>query len=471
MKMKKRIAVAGAAALAVVLAVALAVQMIPGGAPAAQAALVKAEYPSMAPYPVEADYYDEASGQLDYDRYSEDWDAWRKSRTALYSDLDGAALAPFLTASAKELLAEDGGKNKVYSPLNLYMALSMLTQTTGGESRQQLLDLLGASSAEELREQAPALWKNHYRDDGLVTSVLGNSLWLRDDMGYSQETLELLARDYYASSFRGKMGSAEYDQALRDWLNEQTHGLLAEQANGLEMAPETVLALASTLYFKAPWADEFQSERTAPQTFHAPTGDVETDFMHRSMSGSYYWGDRFSAVELRFQEGGSMWFLLPDEGVTPAELAASGEAMDFLLFSKQGRYDQERGEFVDQWPGQKYLIINVALPKFDVSVDLDLIATLKDLGVTDIFDMAAADFTPLGAETDDPLYVSRAQHAARVTVDEEGCEAAAYTVIMMYCGAEMPPEEEVDFVLDRPFLFAVTSDDNLPLFLGTVNQP
>lgn len=469
--MKKRIAVAGAAALAVVLAVALAVQLVPGSVPAAQAALVKAEYPSMAPYPVEADYYDGVSGQLDYDRYSEDRDAWRKSRTALYSDLDGSALVPFLTASAKELLAEDGGKNKVYSPLNLYMALSMLTQTTGGESRQQLLDLLGASSAEELRQQAPALWKNHYRDDGLVTSVLGNSLWLRDDMGYSQETLELLAKDYYASSFRGKMGSAEYDQALRDWLNEQTHGLLAEQANGLEMAPETVLALASTLYFKAPWADEFQSERTAPQTFHAPTGDVETDFMHRSMSGSYYWGDHFSAVELRFQEGGSMWFLLPDEGVTPAELAASGEAMDFLLFSKQGRYDQERGEYVDQWPGQKYLIINVALPKFDVSADLDLIATLQSMGVTDIFDMAVADFTPLGAETDDPLYVSRAQHAARVTVDEEGCEAAAYTVIMVECGAEMPPEEEVDFVLDRPFLFAVTSDDNLPLFLGTVNRP
>ena len=104
--MKKRIVTAGAAALAVVVAVALAVRLIPGGTPAAQAALAQAEYPSMAPYPVEEEYYDEASGQLDYDRYSEDWDAWRKSRTALRSDLDGTALAPFLTASAKELLAE-----------------------------------------------------------------------------------------------------------------------------------------------------------------------------------------------------------------------------------------------------------------------------------------------------------------------------------------------------------------------------
>ena len=33
------------------------------------------------------------------------------------------------------------------------------------------------------------------------------------------------------------------------------------------------------------------------------------------------------------------------------------------------------------------------------------------------------------------------------------------------------PEEEVDFVLDRPFLFAITGVDRLPLFVGVVNQP
>lgn len=56
-------------------------------------------------------------------------------------------------------------------------------------------------------------------------------------------------------------------------------------------------------------------------------------------------------------------------------------------------------------------------------------------------------------------------------VDEEGCEAAAYTVIMVGAGAEMPPDDEVDFTLDRPFLFAITGEGNLPLFVGVVNQP
>ena len=42
--------------------------------------------------------------------------------------------------------------------------------------------------------------------------------------------------------------------------------------------------------------------------------------------------------------------------------------------------------------------------------------------------------------------------------------------VMLYEGA-FPPEDEVDFVADRPFLFVITDNDNLPLFAGVVNQP
>jgi len=38
-------------------------------------------------------------------------------------------------------------------------------------------------------------------------------------------------------------------------------------------------------------------------------------------------------------------------------------------------------------------------------------------------------------------------------------------------GAGMPPQEEIDFVVDRPFLFVITGADSLPLFVGVVNQP
>ena len=50
-----------------------------------------------------------------------------------------------------------------------------------------------------------------------------------------------------------------------------------------------------------------------------------------------------------------------------------------------------------------------------------------------------------------------------------GVTAAAYTV-MAEAGATLPPDEEVDFVLDRPFLLAITGADGAPLFAGVVKQ-
>ena len=440
--------------------------------PAAKgAALAVADYPEMHPYPRQDDYFSSSTihSSADYDR---DYAAWQADITALRSNADYTGMMDeFLSASTAQFLAGAGEDNRIYSPLNVYMALSMLAETAGENSRQQILDLLQVDSIEALRDRAAALWKDHYRDDGTVTSILANSLWLRSGMTYSQKVLDILAKDYYASSFSGEMGSEEYDQALRDWLNEQTGGLLAEQAEGLEMKPETVLALASTIYFKAAWEDGFDQERTETGTFHAPGGDVDADFMRRTLDGAFYWGDDFTAAELRFQEGGGMWLILPAEGTTVDQLLESGQAMDFLLSPKYDRYDDKGNVAVEGWTGQKYLTIHLSMPKFDVSSDLDLIDGLKELGVTDVFDMNVSNFDPLGASTDDPLYVSQAQHAARVKVDEEGCEAAAYTVMMMEAGAAAPPDDEVDFTLDRPFLFAITGDSGLPLFTGVVNQP
>ena len=280
-------------------------------------------------------------------------------------------------------------------------------------------------------------------------------MWLRDSLTYNEDTLNTLAYTYYASSYRGEMGSEELNRALQTWLNDNTGGLLEEYAGQIETEPDTLLALASTIYFKASWADEFDQSATAPRTFHAATGDVETDFMHQSEMGSYYWGEDFSAVSKSFQNGGAMWLILPDEGTSPEELLAGDTLTDFLLAGYE-------------WENQQYHQINLVMPKFDVEGQINLIGGLQELGVTDVFDPGLADFTPMLGEGVD-AYVSQADHAARVRVDEEGCEGAAFTVIMAAEGAPAPGEE-IDFVLDRPFLFAVTSQTGQLLFVGTVNQ-
>lgn len=412
----------------------------------------------MPQYPKEDNYMN--GGRFDSDAYSKDSDAWWTAYQAKTENMTApGTLDGYFTRAIRTLMQGAGEENRVCSPLNIYMALSMLAAVTDGASQQQILDLLGSDSLEALQKQAAQLWTENSWDDGLVTSTLANSLWLRDGYAYHSETLQKLADDFYASAFSGEMGSDAYNAALRGWINDNTGGLLTEQADGLKMDASTVLALVSTIYFSAPWQDEFYEAANTQDTFRAPSGDMTTTFMHRSQSGTVYYGDGFMATGISLQNSGTMWLLKPDKGVTPEDLLQSDEALAFLLAN-------------GEWSQTQDAVVDLSLPKFDVSSDLDLIESLKALGVTDVFDPESADFTPLSPRADeDALCVSQAKHAARVKIDEKGVEAAAYTVLATEATAAMPPEETIEFTLDEPFVFAVTGVDGLPLFAGAVHTP
>lgn len=412
---------------------------------------------SMPQYPNEAKYT-ASNGNFDSEKYDEDWDAWWESYQEKTADMtDPAALTHWFTTSIPALMQNAGKENRVCSPLNIYMALSMLAAVTGGETRQQILDALGAESLDALQKQAAQLWAENSWDDGLVTSTLANSIWLRDGYNYNSETLQKLGEDFYASAFSGEMGSDAYNNILRDWINEHTGNLLTEQAGKLELNADMVLALVSTLYYSASWHDKFSSAATTQDVFHAPNGDVSTDFLHSSDSNTVYYGDGFSAIGLSLENSGRMWLLKPDEGVDAAELLQNEDTLGFLLAN-------------GEWSQTQRAIVNLSLPKFDVSSDLDILDTLAQLGMTDVLDGIKSDFTPLTA-ANDSLALTQAKHAARVKIDEDGCEAAAYTILGVEATAMMGPEDEIDFTLDNPFVFAITGIDGLPLFVGLVNQP
>lgn len=426
-----------AACLAVVIGI---ITLIPRGISAY--ALAEAVYPKATKYP----------GRLEIN-----YDSWLEEERARWEHgkLINSNVNDFYKKTAKEFLS--GDENRAYSPVNVYMALAMLGETAGGESRQQILDLLGADNIGELREDANNMWLANYCNDGAVTSILANSVWLNKDINFNRQTVDTLAENYYASSYRGDLGSPKMTNAVRKWLNQQTNGLLSDYVKDVELTPATVMALYSTVYFRAKWDHQFNESLNDTKTFHAPNGDIETEFMNGTDTwGWFYAGEDFGAISLGFKEGGSMWFILPDEDKTTNDVLSSGEYIEMM--SNTAR-----------WEIKRELKIHYSVPKFDISSKFGLVEGLKNLGITDVFNIEKADFSPL---SDNTVLINEANHAARVVIDEEGCTAAAFTEIL-YVGSALPSEDqdEMDFILDRPFIFAVTSDTNQPLFIGTVNDP
>lgn len=366
------------------------------------------------------------------------------------------SLKTFFDKLVKEgLLYQEG--NVALSPVNIYLALAMLAETAEGNSRQQILDLMGLDSIEALRKQADQVWRANYWNDGLSTSVLASSLWLDERLSYNESVVNTLSENYYASVFRGQMGSAELNNTLRDWLNKNTGDLLSDYVKDAKLTPGTVMSLATTINYQVEWRDFFPKELNTEDIFRTPTGDKTVTFMHTSDRRGYYWGEGYSAIRLSLKSGDLMWLILPDEGKTPADLLSDGVAIR---------------ELMDGTERLKSMLVNLSLPKFDISSKLSLVPTLQKLGITDVFS-PLADFSALIPQTDDLAnpYVESIEHAARVSINEDGVTAAAYTLIISYGATAQPPvQEEIDFVLDRPFLFVVQSD-NMPLFTGIVNNP
>lgn len=365
-----------------------------------------------------------------------------------------AELQAFYLDSAPVFLGEEDGKNHIYSPVNVYLALGLLAGVTDGETRQQILDAVHTKSLEDMEDRTAALWEGLSEDSGAVKCLLGNSLWIDASGSCRKETADRMEKELHASVFEGEMGSEEMNRAFQDWLNEMTGDLLKEQTGSLKFSPETIAALASTIWLKARWAVPFEESLTVPDIFHGAEGDSQADFMHEDGIGNLYLGENFTVYEKYFTGAGCMLFILPAEGTSPEALLKDGELGRFLTMEDPW-----------EWENKKSAMIHAAIPKFDLTTSLDLVPGLRAMGIEKAFDAETSDFSPLTDASG--ICIDKAVHNARVKIDEEGIEAAAYTA-MMAAGAALV-EEEAYFTLDRPFIFAVRSADGAPLFTGVVN--
>ena len=403
-------------------------------------------------YPRLENFKDRAEYRAACDQY----DAWRTAQEAtLETSLEG--LREFMADSSLYYI-EGAEDNRVWSPVNGFIALAMLAEITDGESRAQILDALNVSDLDQLRPWVEAVWEAVYEDDGNEICTLANSLWLDKGLSYDQETLNALAYYHYADIYQKDLQSSGAGRALQTWLNNNTGGLLKDYTKNSGFGPEAVLTLASTVYLQGKWVDEFSSAQNTRNIFHAPGGGKTVTYMNKKLAQMYYhWGDSFGAVALPLKNGTRMWFFLPDEGKTVDDILTEGQYLDCLM-----------GEFNQDGENKKYMKVNLSVPKFDISSGCDVAKMLQSMGITDIFDPETSDFTAITG--DSPVFITAVNQAARVIIDEQGVKAAAY-IELPGTGAAAPPEEIIDFILDRPFLFVIASSDGIPLFTGVVNEP
>jgi serpin B len=357
-----------------------------------------------------------------------------------------SVLNKFSWKTAAELFST-GEENLCYSPLSLYYALAMVTAGAKGDTEQQLLELLGTDQT-TLADQCNNLYWNLYQTGENSALLMANSLWLAKEVQgnpvtYQQDFVDNAVQQFYADLFTVDFSSPNTGKDIAQWIEKKTNGLLSYRPQDSD---SRMMAIINTIYFKDQWSDQFNQRNTAPDTFHADNGDVTCDFMRRRTEGVVIQGRNYTQASLSLRNNGSVTFYLPNEDATVQEVI-------------QGLAAGEIGEM-------NYASIKWYVPKFTFDSQLYLMEALKTLGVEDAFNNRA-DFSGIA---DAESYISDIIQGTHVGMDENGVEAAAYTVLGMI-GSAAPPAEQIEMNLNRPFLFTITSQEGAVLFMGVCGNP
>ena len=347
--------------------------------------------------------------------------------------------------------SNENGKNTLISPLSVLCALAMTANGAEEETLAQMEEVLGMTT-DELNLYLYSYMKNLPQGDKYKLS-LANSIWFTEDERFTvnQDFLQTNA-DYYGADIYKAPFDKQTLKDINNWVKQNTDGMIPEILD--QIPPEAIMYLVNALAFEAEWSEIYEKHQVKDGEFTKEDGTKQNaKFMYGS-EGTYFEDENATGFMKRYK-GGKYAFvaMLPNEGVTVSEYIASldGESLNALLANPQ------------------YATVHTSIPKFETEYSVEMSEILKNMGMTEAFDMYNADFEGLGTSTAGNIFISRVLHKTFISVGEKGTKAGAATIVEMKDGAAAEPTEPKEVYLDRPFVYMlVDCENNIPFFIGTM---
>ena len=207
--------------------------------------------------------------------------------------------------------------------------------------------------------------------------------------------------------------------------------------------------LTNTIYFKGVWTDKFRKANTRDEVFKGEDGKERAVPMMNQLHQFFYTeNDLCQALCLPYSNGAyQMIVLLPKKGKTVQKVAQS-----LTADSWKKMYDQMRRIDVD-----------VKLPRFESSSEVNLTGVMSALGMPNAFDMKKANFSNL---FDVESCIDRIKQKGHIKVDETGAVATVATFLQGDLGSVKTVQPEtIRFHATHPFLYFVREWSTGTVFL------
>ena len=202
------------------------------------------------------------------------------------------------------------GTNVFFSPISIYMAMSMLYEGTSPAAAEQLRNVFGFDPDLTARYNDTAhTLSSLNREDPHATLAMANALW--DASGAIKDEYVNTIRNVYLGTVE-EISISDGHKRINQWASENTNGKIKNVVDKLH--PLTILVLNNAIYFKGTWVTQFDPEDTRPHDFDTGNGTVSADLMR--VSGQFGYADTGQEQVLRMPYEGdrlSMLVVLPHE--------------------------------------------------------------------------------------------------------------------------------------------------------------
>ncbi len=343
----------------------------------------------------------------------------------------GVALADHMAASRRS--------NLLFSPRGLQQLLALLSLGARGETQTQIMRVLSQLSVKPGSPEAIRFLRSLAQASG-PGIVLNNAIWL-DERYRPSASFKAQARDIFSAPvFRANLSSALARRQIESWLQRVTLGRI----NDVPIPRNASFAAINALCYTGAWREPFDVKQTTARNFYGYR-TVRTQMMYSERNVAYYEAGKVQYIALPFADGREMFVVLP----TRSAAVNLAQALAFL-----GHRSLLKRAFV-----------RISLPRFEFRDHIDLVDTLKRLGMPNAFS-SEADFTNLFGAAHVPL--TYAYQEGWVRVNERGAQTAVASV----AGAAFGPSKIIEFRADHPFAFAIDDPrDGAVLAAGIVDRP
>src|SRR5262245_49983406 len=170
-------------------------------------------------------------------------------------------------------------KNIFYSPLSVYLALSMTYNGAGGDTQREMARTLGLEglTPKAAASESASLLSRLKSLDPKVELLIANSLWGRKGVVFKDEFLALNRQFFGAELTSLDFSSPQTKTTINNWVSRNTKGhipSIIDQVNS-----QHVLFLVNAVYFKGQWQTQFDKARTKSEAFHMDGKEKQLAFM------------------------------------------------------------------------------------------------------------------------------------------------------------------------------------------------